>query len=63
MKKNKTKKAIQIYNLLGKGLFTCAVGIIGLQLGGPLLAAIGILAGIIGAEFLEKNILKLIKNN
>lgn len=61
MEKNKLKKAIHIYNFLGKGLFACAIGCLGLMLGGPLLAAIGIIAGIIGGELLEKNITKLIK--
>ncbi len=63
MKNNKLKNSVHIYNLLGKGLFTCAVGILGLMLGGPLLAAVGLVVGIIGAQLLGRNILKLIKNN
>jgi hypothetical protein len=55
----KLEKAINTYNLLAKGLFACAIGSIGFMLGGPMLAAAGILVGIVGGNLLEKNIIKL----
>ena len=61
MEKIKLRKAIHTYNLLGKWLFACAIGSLGFMLGGLLTAAVGVIAGVIGGELLEKNITKLIK--
>lgn len=51
-----TKKAVEIYGLLGKSLCGCAGGIIGFVLGGPLLGIPGILVGAIAGNVLEKNL-------
>ena len=37
----KLKSIVNVHNLIGKGLFACAIGILGFMLGGPLLASAG----------------------
>ena len=55
------EKVVATYNLVSKGLFACAIGIIGFMLGGLLLAVPSAAIGILGGNLLEKTILKLIK--
>ena len=43
-----------IHNSLGKVLCGCAGAIVGFIAGGPLLAIPGVLAGVLGGQFLER---------
>lgn len=57
MKFDKSMKFLKMCILFGKWVFIPTIGAIGLILGGPLLATLCILTGIIGSNLLINNIL------
>jgi hypothetical protein len=54
MKRNKSKKAFNLYGIIGKSLCACAGGIVGFIIGGPALAIVGVLVGGLGGHLLER---------
>ena len=54
MKCNKTKKALELYGIIGTSLCACAGGIVGFIAGGPLVACLGVLLGRVSGHFLKK---------
>lgn len=59
MENENCKKYLKIYGLLGKSLTGCAGGISGFLLGGPLLAILGVIVGVLGGYLLEKSVIKV----
>lgn len=54
MRTKKIKMAMKVYGVIGKSLCACAGGIVGLVVGGPFLAILGIFLGGLGGHLLEK---------
>lgn len=50
----KHKTIQKIYSTIGHSLCTCAGGIVGFVIGGPILAVPGVLAGLFGGKFLDQ---------
>lgn len=46
----------KLHNNIGKALCGCAGAIVGFIVGGPLLAIPGVLAGVLGGQFLERQL-------
>jgi len=57
MKNKKTIKSLKVYGIIGRGLCSCAGGIVGFVLGGPILAIPAIFIGTIIGDLLEKSVL------
>ena len=56
--KEKNKKVIEVYAVIGKLFTTFAGGIVGFVIGGPLLAIPGVIVGFIGGYLLERSVVK-----
>lgn len=54
----KKSKAVKVYNSIGIFFCGCAGAIVGYVVGGPVIAILGVFAGIAVGHYLEKQVLK-----
>jgi hypothetical protein len=61
MNNKKVKKALKVYNVIGKSLCACAGGIVGFIVAGPFGAIPGALIGGLSGHFIGKGAVQLPK--